>query len=223
LLEHRISSDNAPRAWKTIYEKPLTGFAHGAAGIAYALLRLYAVTGDSAYKEAAQEAIDYERMHFNPEAANWRDLRYRGKEHHPNALEFQVRWCHGAAGIGLGRLGGLSILDTAQIRQDIEAALHTTENHSWVDIDHLCCGRFGRIETLLVGATKLERPELLESARQKAAVLAQTAARAGGYRLFPNLPPQVFMPTFFVGTAGIGYQLLRLAHPQLLPSVLLWE
>jgi len=27
----------------------------------------------------------------------------------------------------------------------------------------------------------------------------------------------------FQGTAGLGYALLRLAHPDLLPCVLLWE
>lgn len=30
-------------------------------------------------------------------------------------------------------------------------------------------------------------------------------------------------PGFFQGAAGIGYELLRLAHPDHLPSVLLWE
>jgi lantibiotic modifying enzyme len=37
------------------------------------------------------------------------------------------------------------------------------------------------------------------------------------------LPKQVDNPSFFQGTAGIGYELLRMARPDLLPSVLLWE
>jgi lantibiotic modifying enzyme len=37
------------------------------------------------------------------------------------------------------------------------------------------------------------------------------------------LPRSVYQPGFFQGMAGIGYALLRLAHPDLLPSVLLWE
>jgi lantibiotic modifying enzyme len=32
-----------------------------------------------------------------------------------------------------------------------------------------------------------------------------------------------FAPTLFFGLAGIGYELLRLHHTQLVPSVLLWE
>jgi lantibiotic modifying enzyme len=38
-----------------------------------------------------------------------------------------------------------------------------------------------------------------------------------------NLPKGVFSPSFFQGTAGIGYELLRLAYSEVLPSVLLWE
>ena len=34
------------------------------------------------------------------------------------------------------------------------------------------------------------------------------------------LPRQVDNPGFFQGTAGIGYELLRMARPDLLPSVL---
>jgi lantibiotic modifying enzyme len=37
------------------------------------------------------------------------------------------------------------------------------------------------------------------------------------------LPRQVDNPGFFQGKAGIGYELLRMARPDLLPSVLLWE
>jgi lantibiotic modifying enzyme len=33
----------------------------------------------------------------------------------------------------------------------------------------------------------------------------------------------VFIPGLFDGLAGIGHQMLRLAFPNLVPSVLLWE
>ena len=64
LLNHQINLEEEPKAWKTISETPLTGFSHGAAGIAYALLRLYAATDDSRYRNAALEGIDYERQCF---------------------------------------------------------------------------------------------------------------------------------------------------------------
>src|SRR5262249_40311361 len=40
---------------------PLTGFAHGAAGIAWALIELFAMTGDERFRDAATSAIAYER------------------------------------------------------------------------------------------------------------------------------------------------------------------
>jgi type 2 lantibiotic biosynthesis protein LanM len=222
LLEHRISINGSPKAWKSFEDKPLTGFSHGAAGIAYALLRLYSVTQDSNYLEAAREGIAYERSVFSTRASNWPDFRsFTQKNGQPGFNT--VSWCHGATGIGLGRLGGLSILETSEIHQDIEVALQTTQKYGLQGIDHLCCGHLGRCELLLLGAEKLPRPELQTMAQQRASGVVARAKEAGGYQLFANLPNHVFNPSFFQGTAGIGYELLRLAYPEALPSVLLWE
>lgn len=216
LLAHRDSDLEWPKAWKTVAKQPLTGFSHGAAGIAYALLRLYAVTKDPAYLQAAEEGIAYERSVFSTAAANWPDLR----QHQPG---FMVTWCHGAPGIALARLGSLSIHQTDEIYEDVEVGLQTTQKYGLQGVDHLCCGNFGRIEVLLVAAQKLSRPQLLETAQQKAAWAVAQADKISAYQLFNNLPNSLYNPGFFQGTAGIGYELLRLAYPEVLPAVLLWE
>jgi type 2 lantibiotic biosynthesis protein LanM len=216
LLAHRVSHLESPKAWKTIAQQPLTGFSHGAAGISYALLRLYAVTKDQAYLQAAEEGIDYERSVFSTSAANWPDLRQ-------DQPRFIVTWCHGAPGITIARLGGLSIYQTDEIYEDIEVGLQTTQKNGVKTIDHLCCGNFGRIEVLLVAAEKLSRPQLLETAQKQAAWVVAQADKINAYQLFNNLPNSLYNPGFFQGTAGIGYQLLRLAYPKVLPAVLLWE
>ncbi|MBW4576243.1 MAG: type 2 lantipeptide synthetase LanM family protein [Aphanothece sp. CMT-3BRIN-NPC111] len=221
LVENRISIDNSPRAWKTIAQKPLTGFSHGAAGIAYSLLQLYRVTQDSAYKDAAGEGIAYERSVFSEAAANWSDFRSSAPQN--GQPGFMVSWCHGAAGIGLARLGGLSIYQRQEIDRDVEVALQTTQKYGLQGVDYLCCGNFGRIEVLLVAAEKLSRPQLREIAQKQAAWVVARAEKKGTYQLFPNLSNYVFSPSFFAGNAGIGYQLLRLAYPNALPSALLWE
>jgi lantibiotic modifying enzyme len=77
-----------------------------------------------------------------------------------------VRWCHGAAGIGLGRLGSLGIIDFPEIEREIEIALQTTQNSSLQDSDHLCCGNLGRIEVLLVGAQRCSRSDWHQVALQ---------------------------------------------------------
>lgn len=224
LLKHCFRVDNYVKYWTTFEKKPLTGLAHGAAGIACALLRLYTVTQEKVYLEAACEGIAYETNVFSANAANWPD--FRGVSTNGQPRFNVVNWCNGAPGIGLARLSSLPILKTKEIFQDIEVALQTTQKYGLQGVDFLCCGNFGRIELLLVAAQKLSRPHLLESANKQAAWIVTQAEKIGTYQLFPNLPSYefgAFSPSFFRGTAGIGYQLLRLAYPEILPSVLLWE
>ncbi len=218
LLDQQVSEDGATKAWRALNERPLTGFSHGAAGIAYALLRLYSATGEQNYLEAALEGIEYERSVFSEKHANWPDLRsLEGRD-----SGFPVQWCHGAAGIGLGRLGSLGIVEMPAIKGEIEIALQTTQKQGLQAIDHLCCGNLGRVEVLLVGAQRLNSPGWRQVALQQATNIVARAQQTGAYQLFANLPNSVFNPGFFQGTAGIGYQLLRLADDNL-PSILLWE
>lgn len=220
LLAHQVSYEGAPKAWLTIGEMPFTGFSHGAAGISYALLQLYAVTQDRNYLEAALEGIEYERSVFSESNANWPDFRGLKQTGQPG---FPTQWCHGATGIGLGRLGSFKIVKTPEIEREIEIALQTTQRYALQAIDRLCCGNMGRVEMLLIGAQQDFSLNGDRVALQNATNVVARAKRTGAYQLFPNLPNSVFNPGLFQGTAGIGYQLLRLAQPEQLPSVLLWE
>jgi type 2 lantibiotic biosynthesis protein LanM len=224
LLTHQTSHEGLPPAWSTLGAKPLTGFSHGAAGISYALLQLYAVTQDRNYLEAAVQGMEYERSVFSESDANWPDFRGSAQTGQHN---FLIQWCHGAAGIGLGRLGSLGMANASkiecEIEREIEIALQATQRYPLQAIDHLCCGNLGRVEVLLVGAQRYSRSDWYQTACQNATNIVAKAKRTGAYQLFPNLPNSVFNPGFFQGTAGIGYQLLRLAQPDRLPSILLWE
>ncbi|MBD2694681.1 type 2 lanthipeptide synthetase LanM family protein [Anabaena catenula] len=220
LLTHRYSHEGAPKAWLTLGEKPLTGFSHGAAGIAYALLRLYAVTQEQVYLQAALEGIEYENSIFSSSHGNWPVFPRIELMNKPTS--FETVWCHGSGGIGLARLGSLGIVKTSEIERDIEIALQTTQTKGLSVIDHLCCGNMGIVEVLMVGAERCSRSDWHEAALQNATNVVARAKRTGAYQLFANLPNSVFNPSFFQGTAGIGYQLLRLANNNL-PSILLWE
>lgn len=217
LLENRSTSDLGYRAWATSDRKLLTGFSHGAAGIAYALLRLYQASGNNSFLQAAQEAINYERSVFIPEVGNWPDFRQTSTKQHPNCM---CSWCHGAPGIGLARVAGLDVLYTNEIQQDIEAAIRTTVDLNLQAIDQLCCGNLGRIEFLFTAARKLSRSDLLETVMTQSAKVVSHAQKRGHFGYGLSL---TFHPGFFQGAAGIGYQLLRLAYPDQLPSILLWE
>jgi type 2 lantibiotic biosynthesis protein LanM len=217
LLQMRTVSKAGYLAWPTPGGRHSTGFSHGAAGIAYALVRLYTATKDACLLAAAREGLAYEDCAFLPEAGNWADELVDGE---PTSL---TTWCHGAPGIGLARLGGLLGLDTAHIREEIEIALRTTRRVGTQGPDHLCCGNLGRAELLLVASQRLARPELAVTARYDSWSVVTRAQRKGMFCLQSNLPAWVPLPKFFHGTSGIGYALLRMARPLELPSVLLWE
>jgi type 2 lantibiotic biosynthesis protein LanM len=217
LLASRVQSPAGPRAWPTVSNKLLTGFSHGAAGIAYALLRLFATARDRAYYEAAAEGIAYEDSLFAAETGNWPDLRVEAQP------AFMTSWCHGAPGIGLARVGGLPWLDAERIRDDIAAAMQTTLRVGVGGQDHLCCGNLGRGECLLAASEALVVPEWAEIARAHAYQVIAQAQQEQSYCLFPCGPARVDSPSFFRGTAGIGYALLRLTHPGKLPCALLWD
>ena len=109
------------------------------------------------------------------------------------------------------------------MHKDIELSLQSTLEFGVQGVDHPCCGNMGRAEVLLASGRRLSRPELEEAARERAWRVVTRAERTDGFALHPMLPKQVDNPGFFQGTAGIGYELLRMARPDLLPSVLLWE
>ena len=228
LLMQSVNCSNG-RAWKTLDDRLLTGFSHGTAGIAYALLKLAEITNDTEFRTAAAEAIAYEQNLFLPEVGNWPDLRdfskllqASGSTEPPPLMS---SWCHGATGIGLARLGGLTILETESIHQDIQVAIKTTRNclaQGQEVVEQLCCGSMGQIELLLCAAIRLENPGLLTDARLYASQIVRQA-RIKGYALEPALHSSVYVPGFFRGETGIGYTLLRLIYPEQLPSVLLWD
>lgn len=161
------------------------------------------------------------------EAGNWPDLQLSSRvSHREGGQRFQTAWCQGAPGIGLARLGGLALLDTPAVRADISIALETTQamlQELADEPDHLCCGDTGRIELLATAGQRLDGPELTSLARRLAAEMLNAAGGPDHLWYAAGLPRGVSFPGLFTGAAGVGYELLRLAHPESLPSALLWE
>lgn len=225
LLEHRIDSVEGIRTWRTrlqVNGPPLTGFLHGTAGIAYALLALYYQTGDTACRDAALEGIAYENQVYSESHQNWPDFRPLNKGE--SAPDFPTAWCHGAPGIGLARLAGRLVdkgeMDMTGIDRDIDRALQTTVHADISGDDHLCCGTFGRIDFLFTAGRALQRTVLTQTAESFAARTIRRAETAEAFRFPVALPHNAYNPSLFRGVAGIGYQLLRMAEPDRLPSVL---
>jgi type 2 lantibiotic biosynthesis protein LanM len=199
---------------------PLTGFAHGASGIAWALFALARETGAERYRIAAQQAVAYERSLFSPEAGNWPDLRQNdlpaGQEvSHP--LRYPVAWCHGATGIGLTRLSAFESCPDVELYNEALAALGTTVRHGFGKTHCLCHGDMGNLELMLQAGRILDDEKWLVEARRLACQVLNSIDRHGWYC---GGPGGVELPGLMPGIAGIGYQMLRVAEPEQVPSVL---
>lgn len=204
-------------------QKPLAGFSHGAAGIAWALLELANLTGEERFKTTALAAIDYERSLFHSEVGNWPDLRNFAEtvlSDSNNSLFCMTAWCHGAPGIGLARLRSLPYVDDAQIRAEIHTALQTTLTHGFGFNHSLCHGDLGNLELFLQASLSLNEPSLKTEVDRLASIIIERINKQGW---LCGLPLDVETPGLMTGLAGIGYELLRLAQPERVPSILILE
>lgn len=197
---------------------PLTGFSHGAAGISWALLELAARTGEERFRTAALKGIAYERSLFSAEAGNWPDLRVPDdclKQGAENTF-FPVAWCHGAPGIGLGRLLCRRLENDPQFDAEIEVALRTTIANGFGSNQSLCHGELGNLELILEAARTW--PSLWSKEAERLTANIVNTAKQDGW-LCGN-PLGVESPGLMTGLAGIGYGLLRCVEPARVPSIL---
>ena len=202
-------------SWKTIpASRNLTGFSHGASGIAWALLELHHATGEHRFREAALQAFRYEQYCFSQAKQNWPDFR----EEQPS---YPVFWCHGAAGIALCRLRAWQILDDLNLLTEARGALRTVELHSAsLTSFSLCHGRAGNADVLIHASQMFAEESWLRSAE----AIAEEGLERYERRRIPwpcGLPDANQTPDLMLGLAGIGHFYLRLADPVRIPSVLL--
>jgi type 2 lantibiotic biosynthesis protein LanM len=200
--------------WSMVSRKPaLTGFSHGAAGMAAALARLAQACGEARYAEAAQRAVAYERSVYVAEQRNWPDFRSNSEP-----KEFMASWCHGAPGILLSRLvlqatgasDGETSGELAAARASTAASLERIASLASGAAGHLCCGVFGlssllRLDSVLSGLPLA--PQVSRAERR----LIQCAQADGDYIFFSVDSGSVNLPGLFTGKAGIALALQEAA------------
>jgi len=205
---------------------PLSGFSHGAAGIALSLFKLAAQSGEERFRQTAQATIAYERSLYSPDRQNWLDLR--GISFANNSASQQpaqepeescmVTWCHGAPGIALSRLEALSYCDDGAMREEIEVALKTTLTQGFGGNHSLCHGDLGNLDVVLKAAHTLDNPVYQEHVEHLTTTIIDSMETTGW---LTGVTLRVETPGLMLGLAGIGYELLRLTEPERVPSVLL--
>lgn len=202
-------------------DTPLTGLSHGTAGIAWALAELASVTGEERFRKAFRGALAYERSLFSAEWGNWPDLREDATQERPAAAGgFMCAWCHGAPGIGLARLACLPLLSGPELREEVEVAVETTLRQGFGGNHSLCHGDLGNLDFVLEASRRLGRKDLADRVPRIAAGILQGIETHGWISGLIAAPE---IPGLMLGIAGIGYQLLRLAAVDEVPSVLLLE
>ncbi|GCE05968.1 type 2 lanthipeptide synthetase LanM family protein [Dictyobacter aurantiacus] len=219
--------------WKTSKQEPLTGFSHGTIGIAWSLFKLAAASGEERFRQAASLALAYERSLFSS-ARQSRQLRNSSgalqQDHNmKNEEELQqaygMAWSRGMPGIALGLLDCLQYVDDASMHCEVEMALNTIiaygagYHHKPIGPNHsLYHGDAGNLEALLVASQTLAHLEYHQHVEHIASRFLEHIERSGGIM---GVPLNVETPGLMLGLSGIGYELLRLARPDAVPSILL--
>ncbi|MEZ4715941.1 MAG: hypothetical protein R2851_07615 [Caldilineaceae bacterium] len=201
-------------------------------GIAGRCCTLASATGDARYGDAAHQAMDYERSVFSPVRPTG-PICVTATLPESDAPRCMAAWCHGAVGIGLNGLTPGGFLSTLHGYMPATATSLTSAPSTkrfkprWMPRcgtawrDHsalsrrlagldLCCSR---PNCCGMGPDAARRPRRLR------ATAALPAAGPGGRLALRQR--KVTMPSLMLGLAGIGYQLLRLADPDQVPSLLL--
>lgn len=231
LLLESAEEDDAGLSWNTLGEsaqRNLTGFSHGTAGIAWALLELYAETGEPKFRFAAERAFQYEQHWFSADEENWPDFRAVSTPSAQNQPSYGVAWCHGAPGIGLSRIRAYQILNQSAYADQAEAAVRTTTKVINLGIQSksgnfsLCHGNAGNAELLLVAG------QVLKSTEADKALRAIAQHGINDYHVLRRQWPCGVMgagetPNLMLGVAGIGYFYLRLHNSRRVPSILLLD
>lgn len=227
LLSHvRIS----PQGLKWDSEKfaydSLTGFSHGAAGIAYALLQVGNYLKDEGLIYLSAQALTYEMQYYDTEKNNWMDLRVHSRQipaadalHWP-LDSFRTRmsdtssWAHGAAGCTLARLEAYRSdghpLYALQASNGIKRVIQDVRKKRRLNYT-LCSGYGGHALTLLHAAVVLDIPALRNEAAGVALDALSCFRLHGTYNVYSKTSSSD--PALLSGIAGVGYMFLQFLLP----------
>ncbi|MEO8277956.1 MAG: DUF4135 domain-containing protein, partial [Thermoanaerobaculia bacterium] len=181
-------------------EPALTGFAHGSTGIARALSALWEATGAERFAAAVRGALAFERSRFDDRFGDWPVVRPGVAETEERRIAMNA-YCHGGAGIALGRAYLSPGLRDERFASEVDLAVSVTARAGMGDFDHLCCGAAGRLASLGEVGLRLGRTDALARSRSGIeALLARPLRLPGSSRARPDVEAALFR-----GVAGIAW------------------
>ncbi len=232
IAEGPEGDDGVPLSWPLAPGSAdrLCGLAHGASGVALAFEAL-AILADrssvSPWQSAARRARRWERAHYSSSEGSWADLR-SPEEGMPAAPPgYPHMWCHGSIGIAAERLDALDHDRLA--RADAVGGLAGARAHAQRLLagpvgpgandainGSLCHGISGLIDLFVDAWQTTADTSWMAMAGSLADLMINDARRAGGWR--SGVPGGWSAPGLMLGSAGIGWALLRVSEPERVPS-----
>lgn len=211
--------------WRMMADMPFQftapNFAHGGAGVGYALLQLHRATGDARYLDAAKEAARYAMSRSHP-VGEGRLVCHNEDTRKPI---FYLGACHGPAGTGRLLLELHAVTGEQRWADDLDAlvagmeGIGAPEERSaglWNNHGQ-CCGEAGIGEFALLLARRTGKPAYLNLARRCAEVILDASETEDGQRRWRQAehrdrPDFIQAQTGYMqGAAGIASFLQHLA------------
>ncbi len=191
----------------------LLGYSHGNAGYAHAFSIANEIKPDKNYIKIIENLIKSENKFFDETYHNWPDFRYDDST--AEGKRFVSAWCHGAPGIGLGRLKLWESSKADEYLNDYKNAINGLEKSQERNSYCLCHGMSGNIELVLSGMEigVINKELYYES-------FIDNMIDSIHNDLLSNRHPQLLGPELMTGLSGICFQLLRILNPKNVPSVL---
>jgi len=217
----QLSGDDGDVAWASPLRatEGMTGFSHGNAGIALALMRAQQVLEPGTIDPVAVSAVRWENSRYDERSSNWLDLRDGGGGN-------LIAWCHGAPGIALSRAESPAQYRVDETGRDVLRGVEAIGSayealrraNVLIDDLSLCHGALGNLMILdrLLDASSTETDRRGMRATLLADVRRSVVARGLSFGAPAGLVPSDLM----TGLAGVGYGLLAAVDPAAAPDVL---
>ncbi len=195
-------------AWEQEDGLPLTGMAHGNAGIAAAFAYLWKATSKDIYLKILEGILRYEDVNYGEEIEDWYD--FRGNAGKENQRGKPAAWCYGAGGILLSRLLILEITDDDAVRKlckkDCSRALRKLLKSWNRDEMCLCHGVCGNLLILRKYEQSFGADQISVSLREAADYVSERLSQRTADKI---LESEWCHPGFMNGYVGIGWYLLE--------------
>ena len=218
LEETAIVDERGARWPSSVFEHPIGGFAHGAAGIGWSLARLALVAwGDESERARlhtlAKGAFAFQDSMYDSAVGNWLDARQlsRFKSFHT--------WCNGSVGIGLAACDLYSRTHEPYYLNTLRRAV-TASQGQWGASHTLCHGDFSLWE-LLARASMLDPSTCpVDPVEPIAQIISSIEEHKG---IIGGMTRAAFTPGLMTGLAGAIHSLNRMHPDSKLASPLLLE